>query len=323
MTHRLRYLILNTALLGAGGVSGSASAQQTTANVDNRGRLGLAEACEGSAASLPDSLSGVVTGSVRFRRSFVPAPNVTVVAEWTIGTGDPSTRTAPRQPPRFVMTRTDSSGVFRLCYLPIDRPLTIRTNLELKGDNAREIRLVPGARSIRVDIDVDAARPAISDSGVPPVPLEVVSVIAARSVIAEFEERRLGHVGHFITREQLDPQQYRKMADVLSQLPGARVLRGYGSHAWVSGGRGQVSMRAAPLDRWDIQRGAKPACYCDVYVDGAIVYASGGPAQLFDINTISPGEIEGVEYYSGGAQIPAKFNKTGSACGVLVIWTRR
>ncbi|MGQ0642901.1 MAG: hypothetical protein ACT4P6_19315 [Gemmatimonadaceae bacterium] len=47
-----------------------------------------------------------------------------------------------------------------------------------------------------------------------------------------------------------------------------------------------------------------------------------GPAAVFDVNTLTPAHISAVEFYSGPGQIPAQFNKTGSACGVLLLWTK-
>jgi hypothetical protein len=59
-------------------------------------------------------------------------------------------------------------------------------------------------------------------------------------------------------------------------------------------------------------------------VDGTLVYAdSQRPhAALFDINSISPQNIEGIEVYRSAAQIPAQFNRTSSSCGVVLVWTR-
>ena len=34
-------------------------------------------------------------------------------------------------------------------------------------------------------------------------------------------------------------------------------------------------------------------------------------------------EYSGIEFYSGGATIPAQYNATGSGCGVMLLWTRR
>jgi hypothetical protein len=60
-----------------------------------------------------------------------------------------------------------------------------------------------------------------------------------------------------------------------------------------------------------------------VYLDGALVYDSKHPENgLFDVNTIPPEHIAGIEIFSSAAQVPAKFNRTGGGCGVLLIWTR-
>jgi hypothetical protein len=41
-----------------------------------------------------------------------------------------------------------------------------------------------------------------------------------------------------------------------------------------------------------------------------------------DIDMFWPEDLAGVEVYRGPSQIPIEFNVTGSACGVVVIWTR-
>ena len=37
---------------------------------------------------------------------------------------------------------------------------------------------------------------------------------------------------------------------------------------------------------------------------------------------MKPEQIEAVELYSSAATIPMQYNGTGSACGVILIWTR-
>jgi hypothetical protein len=44
---------------------------------------------------------------------------------------------------------------------------------------------------------------------------------------------------------------------------------------------------------------------------------------LFDVNSMMPGLLEGVEYYSGPAQVPARYSRVNLECGVLLLWTRR
>jgi hypothetical protein len=33
-------------------------------------------------------------------------------------------------------------------------------------------------------------------------------------------------------------------------------------------------------------------------------------------------QFAAVEYYPGGASVPAEYNSTGGGCGVLLLWTR-
>ena len=37
---------------------------------------------------------------------------------------------------------------------------------------------------------------------------------------------------------------------------------------------------------------------------------------------VPPSDVEGIEVYKGAATIPVELNGTGSACGVVSIWTR-
>lgn len=162
-----------------------------------------------------------------------------------------------------------------------------------------------------------------TDSSREPQALGAVNVSAERPVIAEFEERRLAGFGHFITRAELEKQANRRTSDILARVPGLSVKRGTGGYAWIASSRGNIKIEENPRpSALDLQRGARPACYSNVYVDGAIVYTS-GMGDLFDINQIGPDQIEAIEFYSGGAQVPSRFNRTNSACGVLVVWTRR
>jgi hypothetical protein len=64
-------------------------------------------------------------------------------------------------------------------------------------------------------------------------------------------------------------------------------------------------------------------CYATVYLDNAMVYSPKMSASLFDVNSISPSSIEAIEYYSGPGQIPQKYMRLDTACGVIVIHTRR
>jgi len=164
------------------------------------------------------------------------------------------------------------------------------------------------------------------------LPERVVTAPEARTPakLAEFSERQRMGVGHFVTREQLAKAEggLRQTGDVISLVPGVRVRRG-SNKIWIASGRAIgtgcafCTMSVAALNRADVAAGARPACFMDIYLDGAMVYDSRQPENgLFDVNTVSPEHIAGIEVYSSAAQVPAKYNRTGNGCGVLLIWTR-
>ena len=57
------------------------------------------------------------------------------------------------------------------------------------------------------------------------------------------------------------------------------------------------------------------SCPLDLYINGVI-----SPDN--DLEKLAVSEFAGVELYLGGASIPALYNKTGSSCGVLLLWLR-
>ena len=108
---------------------------------------------------------------------------------------------------------------------------------------------------------------------------------------------------------------------VLARLGGLRVVRAVGgSQAWIVGGRGPGT--AYPPDALSAALGAKPACYADVWLDGARVYEGGTGQMLWDINSIGPASLEAVEYYAS-ATVPIRYSRPNQDCGALLLWTRR
>jgi hypothetical protein len=141
-----------------------------------------------------------------------------------------------------------------------------------------------------------------------------------------FEERRAMGIGHFITRSELEKQESRRMSDVVTQVPGARVIRTSDGAGFVANARGMATItnerRPDPAESRRRRSPIPPACYSNVYVDGVQVYSGKTQQPLFDINSLGPNQIEGVEYYAGGTQVPAQYGGSDAACGVLLIWTR-
>jgi len=63
-------------------------------------------------------------------------------------------------------------------------------------------------------------------------------------------------------------------------------------------------------------------CIPIVYLDGMALVSGNTKDQHDALYMILPEDIEGVEAYAGPASIPAEYNPLGSACGVILVWTR-
>lgn len=122
----------------------------------------------------------------------------------------------------------------------------------------------------------------------------------------EFVARKRMGIGRFLTQKQLDSAGSEPLADVASRrFTGIRAvwsvdhtsvslqsLRGY----YALGGRG------------------KAVCSIQVYIDG--ILATG-----MDLVGLQSADVAGVEFYSTAP--PVQYARAGSACGVMVLWTRR
>jgi hypothetical protein len=74
-------------------------------------------------------------------------------------------------------------------------------------------------------------------------------------------------------------------------------------------------------DAFDRKQGASPQCSVQVILDGLAIYRGERGEKLFDLNTISPTQLAGVEDHTP-ATTPQQFAGRGGGCGTLVIWTR-
>lgn len=227
---------------------------------------------------------------------------------------------------RTVMS--DSSGRFRLKDLPPGAHTVLLRAIGFKSESSL----------VAIEFDeVVSWNVSLTRSTGTVLPGRVVTAGApAPAKLVEFMERREAGVGNFITREQLAKAEggLRQTGDVISQVPGVRIRRG-GNKIWVASSRTTKSTKCAfcvdtidttitsALSAADFAAGARPACYMDVYIDGIMVYDSRHPELgLFDVNTVSPENIAGIEIYSSALQVPMKYARTGAGCGVLLIWTR-
>lgn len=119
------------------------------------------------------------------------------------------------------------------------------------------------------------------------------------SALAGFDQRaRERAFGTFVTRDEIDRQHPVRTTDLLQTIPGVQLVP-------VSfGGRFAVRMRGG--------------CAPSVYLDGMRIRLFG--MTIDDL--VQPSEVEGIEVYRSGAEVPAEYS-SGSGCGAVLIWTRR
>jgi hypothetical protein len=106
----------------------------------------------------------------------------------------------------------------------------------------------------------------------------------------------------FVTRAEIEERHASRLSDIVRNLPGVRIDR--------RGARGAtLRFNASANDRRD--------CFPQYWVDGQV-------ARGADIDDFPPGDVHGIELYSGPAKTPLAFSSTGTArnCGTVVIWTK-
>lgn len=188
---------------------------------------------------------------------------------------------------------TDSLGRARLPHIPLGtRVLTLS-------------RVGYAIRSAAVEFEAAAEVEAEVDLTPQPIELEGLYVTSwGRSTKLRrngFYERREQSGGSFLSRQDVERIRPFWTTDLF------RYMRGFYVAPSATGTEDVVlSSRGGGLDG---------PCQPLIYIDGFLT----SPDVL---RTLSPSDIEGVEAYAGLGNIPAQYNVTGSACGVILVWTR-
>ncbi|MEP6494406.1 MAG: carboxypeptidase regulatory-like domain-containing protein [bacterium] len=219
-------------------------------------------------------------------------------------------------------TVTDDKGVFSFSNVA---PGTHRVVVRRIGFGALDTP-VDFAANQTVHRQIFLSRAVVLDS-------VVVNAKNADPFMRDFEENRNIGLGHFLVRAELEKMEGQSVAAVLTMVQGVAMMHGKGSRAAVSANR--VRTQCAPPTDTCLRREAiiylppptdpdhfGQACYAQVYLD-RILMNPGAPTTPFDLSTVAVSQIEAIEYYASPAQTPLKYSKFGSACGVVVIWTKR
>ena len=233
----------------------------------------------------------------------------TVVAD-----GDPSPPLAGAEiniPALNLFARTDSLG--RFLFKDIPKGL-FRINIRRVGFNAIAINArFSGKDTLAADF---ALLPVA-------VSLDTVNVRGTSrqyGKFLEFEDRKAHGGGAFLTRTDFEKNRDRQLGEIVSRLPGIRINR-YGAESSVASSRwtGGPGRGGDAMDR---RKGAPRACYSQVYVDNVRVFSSDVGEALFNINSIPPSTIQGIEYYASRDETPIQYASYRAECGTMLIWTR-
>jgi hypothetical protein len=215
--------------------------------------------------------------------------SISGVVKDSAGTPIPDVEVAAIKAARVV--RTDTAGRFVIPALPPGS----------SDFSFRRLAYSPVVLSVLIpaddttDVEVTLGVSALQQTGI------VVQEHAAQiRVLDAFEARRKQGIGHFVTRAQIEQRHPLLLSDMMRIIPGATVLIGE---------NGRTALRFARVGR--------PNCPPQFFVDGVQVTG-------FGIDDMPPGDVEGVELYSGSAGLPPEFNRMrgSSICGTVAIWTR-
>ncbi|HEX7241452.1 MAG TPA: TonB-dependent receptor [Longimicrobiaceae bacterium] len=186
---------------------------------------------------------------------------------------------------------SDSAGGFEV---RAPRPGRYRLAAQVAGSApSRTDPFVVGERDFEMDLVVTRAAVAV----------EGITVTARRREdprLLGFRERsgRRGS-GWFLEREDIEKRRPVRVSDLFRSAPGLVV------RTFPTSGVQVVEPRNAPGGRCPL-----------------LFFLDGQRAGSFEVDTIRPGDVEGIEVYTTGS-VPAEFNSvTGASCGVVAVWTR-
>lgn len=264
-----------------------------------------------AAAAAPRSLAQTIHGRLLEAESDRPIPQGQLTLLTDRGTA-------------AAVAFTDADGRFRLVaprpggYVLLSRRL---------GYQSRSDPLQVGAQGVEIELRLAAVALTLD-------PVTIEAEVNARYLdLVGFYHRQRADFGHFITRDKIAERRPVRTTDVLNTVPGVRLIPDGASLARV-----RVQLRGAvTLDGG--------VCQPRVFVDGLIAIrgdskpatmsvGAGGISDLDDVERIpelpvddivNPNDIEAIEIYRSGAQVPAEFGGMGpfTRCGAIVIWTRR
>lgn len=252
-------------------------------------------------------------------QSAPPKPAQFLGAVRVTGTASPLSNVAVTIVDLNLTTQSDTRGRFRLTGI---RPGNHVVTLQKIGFVPVRLLVTFGAAD---SVDVDAQ---LEQSGQQLDPVSVTSFEPSEWKLEEFETRRaMGMGGRFVTRAEIEANRGRQLPELLAQISGPSLQHSHkSSRVWAYTRRGVTSIMRngqTHLTEDDILLGANVGtCYTAVIVDAVEAYTGADYQELFDLSSIDVSTLAGVEFYPGGASLPAKYAGLRVACGLLILWTR-
>jgi hypothetical protein len=142
-----------------------------------------------------------------------------------------------------------------------------------------------------------------------------------------FEERKRAGFGHFIDEDVLRKNDDHTLTDLLTtRIPGVVVNRA-GRSAYLASSRAITNSASGQAFAKPQRSNGPKGCWVTIYLDGVLYFDPanivGDPPPLPpDLNSLDVSQYAGIEYYAGGASMPAEFSRTSNGCGLLLLWTR-
>jgi hypothetical protein len=230
-----------------------------------------------------------------------------------------------------MLARTDANGQARINSVPKG---THRVRVRLLGYSASDVQLKFEGDTTGVVFRL--GKTASTITGVD------ITASATPSQLKDFEIRKKQGIGRFLTEEDLASMADRDyMAVVSTKFPGVTIATDTDRQPHLVGTRTGCGAEASVLsttrgvDRIGQEAGAKKKMGMrDGYQDGDVHGSSESSRpcvmQIW-LDNINIGEsdpalvrtwdLSGVEYYTGNS-VPARYRNAGSACGVVLLWSK-
>jgi hypothetical protein len=122
-----------------------------------------------------------------------------------------------------------------------------------------------------------------------------------------FYDRQRRGFGSFMTTERIEELRPQRTLELMRYMRGVMITKDRRGHDML------ISTRGMALGQ----------CLPRVWVDGMQMFMSSADDQVAALDMVPPDDIEGIEVFAGPATIPAEYNPTGTACGVVLLWTRQ